>query len=119
MVGGDEARINAQAAVAVALREITENLIVSFVFFEDVEDVLKNGRFAHPRRHGHGQFARLRRLTGLFDLADAAVFAGLSGVLIESLQGRNGNLVSGAEKGADLPGAIGGLAVAAAEAFDV
>ena len=98
VIGGDVPRIDAQAGIAVALGHVPEHLVVGLVLFENIEHVLKDRWLTRVRRHRHGQLAGQGRLLGLLDLADAAIFIYLGGVLAQGLGGGNRDAIGGAEE---------------------
>ena len=52
LVGRDAFAENAQIRVAVAGRHVAENLVVSSVFLDDINDVLEDAGFADAFGHG-------------------------------------------------------------------
>src|SRR5207249_3241361 len=119
MVGRNKLRVNAEAGIAVSLWKIAENLVVGFVFLQNVKDMLENGRLSGSQGHRHMQSADLSWLLRLPDLADTTVLVHLGGEFAQRLCCRDRNLVSRAQMSADLPGCICRLPIPAAEAFNI
>src|ERR1044072_1686267 len=73
MMGRDRAREKDERSIAVTLRQVAENLVVSAILFDDVDDVfewrifLKSGRRPVPFVRTRDTFLELQQL-GLFEL---------------------------------------------------
>src|SRR5689334_4752100 len=76
-------RINAQARIAISLRDVAKDLVVSLVLLQNVEDMLENRRLADAQRHWYRRLAVLRHLLRLAYLPDAPILMDLRGIFAE------------------------------------